>query len=124
MSKKINQKQMYWIFQLTGWTTFALSNLGFTYLNNQQITISDITYCFFIFVLGIVQSNLIRKVFKHFKWLSQNITVILHKLAFLALIVGVLNIGVLYFLSTFCKNSIHGEIDWVNFITLSEISLS
>lgn len=113
-----NKTPYFLIFQVTGWGIFSLINLLFTYLYYQQILIPDVAYGIFIFILGISLSNFIRWVFKYFGWLNQGIGVILHKLVILSLGVAVINVIILYLLSSLAKFYEKEEFEWIKHLKL------
>lgn len=97
------KKQMYWGFQILGWSTFTSLNLVFNYLSNGKLSKGDLYYSIVIVLLGICCSHFVRFVFNLYGWRKENITRIFHKLAILSGLVGTLNITLLYLASS-CWN--------------------
>jgi len=93
------KKQMYWGFQVLGWTTFTLGNLLFNYLSKGVVTEKDGYYSILLVILGICCSHFVRFVFNLYGWRNEGITRIFHKLAILSALVGTFNISLLYFIS-------------------------
>ncbi len=91
---------MYWGFQTLGWISFTSGNLFFNYLANGKISTWDIIYSALIVVLGISLSHFVRFVFNLYGWRNEGITRIFHKLAILSVLVGTLNITLLYLISS------------------------
>lgn len=95
-----NKQQLYWISQFLGWSTFTAGNLLFNYLAKKAINLSDILYALLIVVIGISLSHIVRYIFKRLNWQKEDITRILHKIAILAILMGLLNICLLYLFSS------------------------
>ena len=91
---------MYWGFQSLGWISFTSGNLLFNYFSNGEISIWDIIYSTLIVVLGISLSHFVRFVFNLYGWRNEGITRIFHKLGILSVLVGTLNITLLYLISS------------------------
>ena len=103
----VKSKQLYWVLQVLGWGSAAILSLIFKYLTTLHITDSDIGLAFLIFTLGILYSNVIRRVYKYFKWHEQDLITILHKVAFLATITAVVKLMTLYFLVHLCPDTVN-----------------
>ena len=71
---------------------------------------------FFVMALGIGFSHMVRWIYKHFDWHSQNLMLIIHKVAILALITGTINIFVLYSFVNFCPKTVMDTFDIMGLI--------
>ena len=100
------KKQMYWVLQLFGWSAFTSGNLIFNYLSNKRLTIDDAAYSLLIVLLGIVISHFVRFTIRFYGWQKETINRSFHKLAILSVLVGILNISLLYLLSSCWENGL------------------
>jgi len=116
ISKK---KQMYLSLQVLGWTAFTLANLLFNYLSKGTISKNDIYYSIFLVLLGIGCSHFVRYIFNLYQWRNEGITRIFHKLAILSLIVGTLNILLLYLIRLSWYNGSVKDITLAEFLAQS-----
>lgn len=94
-----------------GWGSFASVNLILKYFFSRQVLGSDLTLAFFVMILGISFSHMVRWIYKHFDWHSQSLMLIIHKVAILALITGIINIFVLYSFVNFCPKTVLDTFD-------------
>lgn len=97
---------MYWGFQSLGWISFTAGNLLFNYLSNGKVTSWDVIYSVLIVVFGICLSHFVRFVFNLYGWRNEGITRIFHKLGILSVLVGTLNITLLYLISSLWDNGL------------------
>lgn len=115
---KKSKKELYWVLQVVGWGAFSLTQLITKYLFTQKIDTPDITITFFVAVLGIFFSHIVRWIYKHFNWHKQDLRFILHKVAITAFFTALLHLLVLHSFVFACPKNVHHTFDLLSTGTL------
>ena len=66
---KLSRKQIYWISQVSGWSSFVGTNL-FIISSYEEVTWQRILVWIFLGLLGIVFTHLLRRVIRKNSWLN------------------------------------------------------
>ena len=115
----ISRQRLYWLLQIIGWTSFTSINLWFNYATRGSLKSSDFIYAFAIVIIGIAFSNIIRWRFLSHDKRNRGIFSLLKGVFFASIILGWLNVLILYYLGQVCDETMLRGFDHSSFIILS-----
>ncbi len=86
---KLNRKQIYWISQVSGWSSFVGTNL-FIISSYEEVTWQRILVWIFLGLLGIVFTHLLRRVIRKNNWLNLTLKKTIPRVITSSIVVGLI----------------------------------
>ena len=86
---KLNRKQIYWISQVSGWSSFVGTNL-FIISSYEEVTWQRILVWIFLGLLGIVFTHLLRRVIRKNNWLNLSLKKTIPRVITSSIVVGLI----------------------------------
>jgi sensor histidine kinase YesM len=86
---KLNRKQIYWISQVTGWSSFVGVNL-FIISSYEEVTWQRILVWIFLGLLGIVFTHILRGVIRKYNWLNLSLKNTIPRIITSSIVAGII----------------------------------
>jgi sensor histidine kinase YesM len=86
---KLNRKQIYWISQVSGWSSFVGTNL-FIISSYEEVTWQRVLVWIFLGLLGIVFTHLLRRVIRKNNWLNLSLKKTIPRVITSSIVVGLI----------------------------------